>query len=115
MIDGNGRPDILLPGKEAYNNPAHPAGELVVLGLKTTCRDRWRQVLNEGKRIPQKQLLTLQPAMSRAQLKEMQEAQLQLVVPASLHQGYDLPEGGRLLSVEDFVQEMRRRFPGEKP
>jgi hypothetical protein len=115
LIDGNGRPDILLPGKAAYNDPAHPAEKLVVLGLKTTCRDRWRQVLNEGKRIPQKHLLTLQPAMSRAQLKEMQEAKLQLVVPVSLHAGYDLPEGGRLLSVEQFVKEMRHRFPREQP
>jgi EcoRII C terminal/Restriction endonuclease EcoRII, N-terminal len=110
-IDGHVKPDILFPGKEAYNDPAHPVEELVVLGLKTTCRDRWRQVLNEGKRIPVKHLLTLQPAMSRAQLTEMQEARLQLVVPAQLHRAYDLPEGARLLSVEEFVREMRRRFP----
>ncbi len=110
-IDGNGKPDILFPGKAAYGNEAHPVDELVVLGLKTTCRDRWRQVLNEGKRIPQKHLLTLQPAMSRAQLTEMGEARLQLVVPAALHRGYDLPEGYQLLSVETFVQDMRRRFP----
>ena len=111
VIDGNVRPDVLFPGKSAYNDPSHDAGDLVVLGLKTTCRDRWRQVLNEGKRVPLKHLLTLQPAMSRAQLTEMQEARLQLVVPAPLHGGYDVPDGCRVLTVEAFLQEMKRRFP----
>ena len=83
----------------------------MVLGLKTTCRDRWRQVLNEGKRVTAKHLLTLQPAMSRAQLEEMREARLQLIVPAPLHAGYDLPDDCRLLSVREFVEEMQRRFP----
>lgn len=110
-IDGSVKPDILLPGRAAYEDPGHPANDLVVLGLKTTCRDRWRQVLNEGKRVPAKHLLTLQPAMSQAQLEEMREARLQLIVPAPLHNGYDLPPGSRLLSVAEFVQEMRRRFP----
>ena len=112
IIDGNGKPDILLPGKAAYNNPNVPVENLVVLGLKTTCRDRWRQVLNEGQRLPLKHLLTLQPAMSRAQLVEMQEANLQLIVPAPLHRACQVPEGYRLLSVEEFVQDLRRRFPG---
>jgi EcoRII C terminal/Restriction endonuclease EcoRII, N-terminal len=110
-IDGNVRPDILLPGKSAYDDPRHPAQNLVVLGLKTTCRDRWRQVLNEGKRVASKHLLTLQPAMSRAQLAEMRDAGLQLVVPAPLHNGYDLPEDYRLLTVGEFLAEMKRRFP----
>ena len=110
-IDGKVKPDILLPGKAAYDDPQHAAENLVVLGLKTTCRDRWRQVLNEGKRVTVKHLLTLQPAMSRAQLGEMHEAHLQLIVPAPLHGGYDLPEDCRLLSVQAFVDEMRRRFP----
>lgn len=82
-----------------------------MLGLKTKCRDRWRQVLNEGRRVTVKHLLTLQPAMSRAQLVEMHEAQLRLVVPASLHAGYELPDGCRLLTVQQFVEEMQRRFP----
>jgi hypothetical protein len=111
IIDGKVRPDVLVPGKAAYDDPAHPVENLVVLGLKTTCRDRWRQVLNEGKRLPVKHLLTLQPAMSRAQLTEMMEARLQLVVPAAFHRAYDVPEGYQLLSVEDFVKFLKHRFP----
>ena len=111
IIDGNGKPDILFPGKAAYNDPANPVENLVVPGLKTTCRDRWRQVLSEGLRLPLKHLLTLQPAMSRAQLTEMNEAKLQLIVPSPLHGAYDVPEGYQLFSVEEFVNDMRRRFP----
>ena len=111
VIDGSIRPDILLPGRAAYQDPEVPPDRLVVLGLKTTCRDRWRQVLNEGRRVPVKHLLTLQPAMSRAQLAEMQTAGVRLVVPAPLHAGYDLPDGCHILTVEAFLREMRRRFP----
>ena len=110
-IDGKVRPDVLLPGKAAYEDPKHPAENLVVLGIKTTCKDRWRQVLNEGRRVAVKHLLTLQPAMSKAQLTEMHEAKLQLIVPASLHGGYEVPDGFHLLTVQQFVEEMQRRFP----
>lgn len=111
LVDGQVKPDILLPGKAAYDDPQHPAEKLAVLGLKTTCRDRWRQVLNEGKRVPVKDLLTLQPAMSRAQLEEMQEAHLRLTVPAPLQASYDLPEGYKVLSVQELLDDLRRRFP----
>ncbi len=111
VIDGKVRPDVLFPSKTAYDDPTHPVDQLLVLGLKTTCRDRWRQVLNEGKRLPVKHLLTLQPAMSRAQLTEMQEAKLQLIVPAGLHRAYDVPPSYHLQSVEEFVRELQRRFP----
>ena len=105
------KPAILLPGKTACDDPQYSVENLVVLGLKTTCRDRWRQVLNEGRRVNAKHLLTLQPAMSRAQLTEMHEARLQLIVPAPLHAGYDVPDGCRLFTVQQFVGEMKRRFP----
>ena len=110
-IDGKVRPDVILPGKAAYDDPQHPAEKLVILGIKTTCKDRWRQVLNEGRRVTVKHLLTLQPAMSRAQLTEMHEAKLELIVPAPLHAGYEIPDGCRLLTVQQFVEEMQRRFP----
>ncbi len=110
-IDGKVRPDVILPGKAAYDDAQHPAEKLVILGIKTTCKDRWRQVLNEGRRVAVKHLLTLQPAMSKAQLTEMHEAKLQLIVPAPLHGAYEVPEGFRLLTVQRFVEEMQRRFP----
>lgn len=106
-IDGKVQPDLLIPGKSAYENPKFPTSGLVVVGLKTTCKDRWRQVLNEGKRIPQKHLLTLQEAISSDQLKEMRDASITLVVPKKFHSGYDLKTGINLLSVEHFIHQLK--------
>jgi type II restriction enzyme len=52
-----------------------------MLGAKTTCKDRWRQVINEADRIETKHLFTLQPGISKNQLKEMEEYGVKLVVP----------------------------------
>jgi hypothetical protein len=102
-IDGKVRPDLLIPGKAAYEDAKFPAENLIVAGLKTTCKDRWRQILNEGKRVPEKHLVTLQEAISSDQLREMHEANVTLVVPKPYHKGYDTNTGIRLLSVEDFI------------
>ena len=51
------------------------------MGAKTTCKDRWRQVLTEADRVEVKFLFTLQQGISKNQLKEMHDSQLTLVVP----------------------------------
>jgi hypothetical protein len=107
-IDGNVKPDLLIPGKAAYEDPAFPVSRLVVAGLKTTCKDRWRQILNESRRIPEKHLVTLQECISSNQLLEMREANVTLVVPKPFHKGYDLRTGIRLLSVDDFLAKLHR-------
>ncbi len=41
-----------------------------MLGAKTTCKDRWRQILNEADRIDVKYIFTLQQGISKNQMKE---------------------------------------------
>lgn len=106
-VDGKVKPDLLIPGKSAYEDKSFPDSKLVVVGIKTTCKDRWRQILNEGKRIPEKHLLTLQEAISRDQLSEMKEANVTLIVPKPFHKGYDVTTGVKLLSVDDFVNKLQ--------
>ena len=77
-------PDFLFPSIAAYRDPSLPADQLRMLAVKTTCKDRWRQILNEADRIPAKHLLTLQEGVSEAQFSEMTNAGVQLVVPAGL-------------------------------
>lgn len=48
------KPDFLFPNAECYHNILFPADDLVVLGAKTTCKDRWRQVLTEADRVEKK-------------------------------------------------------------
>jgi type II restriction enzyme len=87
-IDGKVQPDILIPGKKQYIDPAYPVNKLYVIGIKRTCKDRWRQVLSEAKRIPTKHILTVQPAISVAQLKEMHEKHVNLIIPKRLQMDY---------------------------
>ena len=107
VIEGNKRPDFLFPTVAQYNDPAYPADKLRMLAAKTTCKDRWRQVINEADRIMDKHLLTLQEGVSENQFREMREARVQLVVPAGLHDSYPESVRAHLLSLESFVAEVR--------
>jgi hypothetical protein len=107
--DIDGEPDIVIPGKAAYDDPNYPTEKIFVVGLKTTCKDRWRQVLDEGKRVPQKHLLTLQRGISSPQLAAMQRAHVQLVVPRSFHRDYPSDSPLALLDVDGFIELIKSR------
>jgi len=99
--------DFLFPGEAAYHDSAFPAASLRMLAVKTTCKDRWRQVLSEADRIPTKHLLTLEPAISLAQTDEMQSQSLQLVLPAPLHATFRPQQQAWLMSFREFLQLLR--------
>jgi hypothetical protein len=103
ISEGAKRPDFLFPSVRAYRDGAFPAEKLQMLAVKTTCKDRWRQILNEADRIPKKHLLTLQRGVSLAQFSEMQAAGVSLVVPKQLHDSYENSIRGQLLSLEQFI------------
>lgn len=64
VSEAGNTPDFLFPSVAAYRDVSFPADRLRMLAVKTTCRDRWRQILNEADRIPGKHLLTLQEGVS---------------------------------------------------
>lgn len=107
VIEGNKRPDFLFPNVEAYTNLAFPASRLRMLASKTTCKDRWRQIINEADRIQTKHLLTLQEGVSQAQFNEMTEAGVRLVVPAGLHDSYPETVRPHLMTLEEFIGDTR--------
>ncbi|MDT0633330.1 type II restriction endonuclease [Spectribacter hydrogenooxidans] len=109
--EGRSKPDFLFPGESEYHDPHFEPARLSMLGVKTTCKDRWRQVLNEAARIPDKHLLTLQPGISSHQTDEMRDARLSLVVPQSLHANYETSRSDWLLSVDQFIHVVRDREP----
>lgn len=106
--DIDGEPDIVVPSAVAYLDPCFPVEKLIVMGLKTTCKDRWRQVLNEGKRVRVKHLLTMQQGISANQLEQMQAADVRLVVPKGIHKEYPALHRSQLLSIEGFIHEVQR-------
>lgn len=105
QIDGTDEPDILIPSKAAYENPHYDVNKLCMIGLKTTCKDRWRQVLKEAQRIPQKHILTLQNGISPNQLVQMREANVTLIVPKSLQAMYPVKDTGmKIFTVDGFIK-----------
>lgn len=109
VTENRSRPDFLFPGVNEYHDPDYPQEQLLMLGVKTTCKDRWRQVLSEAKRIRHKHLFTLEPAISRHQTLEMKQKNLQLVLPAGLHTTYTDDQKAWLINLEDFLYLARGR------
>lgn len=108
VTESRAKPDFLFPGKTEYHDPFFPSGRLTMLGVKSTCKDRWRQVLSEADRIPSKHLLTLETAISTNQTEEMRAKALQLVVPCGLHVSYSDNQRGWLMSVKGLLEHVRR-------
>jgi type II restriction enzyme len=99
-----GRPDVVIPGERAYRSKTYSVERLFVVGLKTTCKDRWRQVLREAPRVSKRYIATIQRGVSPGQLREMATAGVSLIVPKELHQYYVTNKTGiELLTVEGFL------------
>lgn len=96
--------DFLFPGASSYHNPSFPDARLTFLAAKSTCKDRWRQVLPEAQRIWPKHLLTLEPAISVAQTAQMRTEQVQLVIPDQIQLSYREQQRPWLQSLSDFVK-----------
>jgi len=107
--ENKARPDFLFPGISHYRDPVFSSANLTVLGVKSTCKDRWRQVLAEAQRINNKHLFTLEPGISVNQTNEMQAHSLQLVVPVSLFPTYSYPQQSWLMNLRDFIVLVARR------
>ncbi|MBX3069094.1 MAG: hypothetical protein KF883_01200 [Thermomicrobiales bacterium] len=109
VTENRSRPDFLFPGVDMYRDPAFPQHRLTMLGAKSTCKDRWRQVLSEANRIPRKHLLTLEPAISQNQTDQMIANGLQLVVPNSLKATYTQGQQDWLMDLQSFISLVKER------
>lgn len=109
ITEGKKKPDFIFPGIEAYHNPNYDPDNLVFLGAKTTCKDRWRQILNEADRIKTKHLFTLQRGISSNQLQEMRRANVKLVIPSPHKKDFPRDQWENLLSLKDFITEARSK------
>lgn len=103
------KPDFVFPGIAEYRDRSFPEERLTMLGAKATCKDRWRQVLAEADRIRRKHLLTLEPGISENQTQEMASKDLQLVLPAALHETYTVRQRVQLLTFSAFIGLIRDR------
>lgn len=109
ITENNNKPDFLFPNGECYHNIIFPTEDLTMLGVKTSCKDRWRQVLNEAERIKDKHLFTLQPGISKNQLKEMKDARLTLVVPQKNISTFPKEYQSELCDLSEFISIVKKR------
>lgn len=112
--EGKTKPDFLFPGGKEYRESGFDSALLTMLGVKSTCKDRWRQVLAEARRIDDKHLLTLETAISKDQLQQMREHRLRLVVPRKLHSTYAPAQVAGLLDVRAFTRTVLDRQEGSR-
>ena len=105
ITEGNKKPDFLFPSEEAYHDMSFSIEKLCTLAAKTTCKDRWRQILNEADRIrdENKYLCTMQQGISSAQMDEMQAEKVVLVVPKPYIMAYPKDKRDRIWTVSKFV------------
>ncbi len=106
VTEGNKKPDFLFPSQEAYRDDSFSIDDIVSLAAKTTCKDRWRQVLNEADRLRDKPkyLCTLQQGISGTQMDEMQAENVILVVPKPYIATYPKDRRNRIWTLARFVQ-----------
>ena len=112
VTEDNKKPDFIFPNAECYHNLLFPADDLVVLGAKTTCKDRWRQVLTEADRVDVKYLFTLQQGISKNQLKEMHDSHLTLVVPQKYIKSFPKEYQEEISDLSGFIRMVKEKQEG---
>ena len=106
ITEGNKKPDFLFPSEEAYHDMTFSVEKLCTLAAKTTCKDRWRQILNEADRLrdENKYLCTMQQGISAPQMDEKKKKKVILVVPKEYHTYYPRDRRDRIWTIKHFVE-----------
>lgn len=97
-------PDFIFPGKKEYFDKSYSIEFLTMLAAKSTCKDRWSQILPEAERIPQKHLITLEPGITSSQTATMRDSFVQLIIPSDIQSSYTPDQQAWLWSVKDFIE-----------
>ncbi|MFA6058666.1 MAG: type II restriction endonuclease [Taibaiella sp.] len=108
ITEDNKKPDFIFPNGAAYHDPSFDEKKLVMLASKTTCKDRWRQVLDEADRVKTKYLFTLQQGVSQSQLQQMYKANVCLVVPKPYLKNFPEQYKDRILTLDSFIQYLKQ-------
>ncbi len=98
------KPDFIFPNIDTYFTEPKGSSKLVFLGAKTTCKDRWRQIVGEADRIPHKHLFTLQQGISGNQLKKMKLSGVTLVVSKPYLKSFPKEHQEDIWTLDKFVR-----------
>lgn len=105
MVIGSRRPDFVLPGDQEGND-----GDSLILSLKTTLRERWKQ-LSKEKAFGPIYLATVDDRISSEAVAEMASTDICLVVPESLKTSKEsvYSSYGNVITFRDFFDDVVRR------
>jgi hypothetical protein len=103
VTENKAKPDFLFPGIKEYRTLDFNPMFLTMLGVKYSCKDRWRQILSEAKRIENKHLFTLEAPISSNQTEEMRSQKLELVIPKSLHRLFSATQQEHVMGLDTFL------------
>jgi EcoRII C terminal len=95
------KPDYVLPNKNWY---MQNASDCIILTLKRTLRERWRQVPTEGNTGSTYFLATIDPKVQVDELAKMKTLNVKLVVPKKFKfEQYSIAKN--VISFEDFFED----------
>ena len=103
MTENKNVPDFIMPSIEKYHESECGSPILTMLAAKTTCKDRWRQILEEADKIPHKHLVTLEPSLSPNSFNQMVQRNVQLIAPESIHETYSDSFRDDVWNMEHFI------------
>jgi hypothetical protein len=103
ITERKNKPDFLFPSQERYLDQKYNADFLTMLAAKSTCKDRWRQILTEAERINIKHLCTLEQTITKNQTDEMENHNVILVIPYQFHKSFDDEQKVKILSLKIFI------------
>jgi len=109
VTENKTKPDFIFPGIEEYRESPSQENQLTMLGVKASCKDRWRQVIPEAQKIQQKHLFTIEAAISTNQTDEMVAHHVRLVLPDKLHRSFTPEQTEWLLSLDSFIGIVKER------
>jgi hypothetical protein len=99
--------DFLFPSLERYQAASNGDPGLRMLAVKTTLRDRWRQVLQEAEKVAPKHLFTLDEGVSLATYQDMKSKGVELVVPQRRVAHFPEPVRHEVMTLGRFLDLVR--------
>lgn len=111
ITEGRKKPDFIFPSAIAYHDCSFNVEKIISLAAKKTCKDRWRQVLNEADRLRDKNkfLCTMQQGITSAQMDEMQSEKVILVVPKPYIKTYPKDKQDRIWTIKKFIDYVKEK------
>jgi hypothetical protein len=101
------RVDFVVPSCQKYHDLSFPAARLRSIGCKTTARERWRQLLNEARRVPERWLLTFDSELTSETIASITAAGIRIFLPAPIiAASYRANDRSYLGTIQEMVHEL---------